>query len=168
MMMNRNYNPACAMNSLSYMVTKYHKLSASHIYFFGFEFNGAVYAYTSKNLPRKVLRTEKASSKNGGFRQVKFRPTKFWKMDMILSGKAVKVADMADFMALAPKNKGCKFEMWVTETYTSEKWVKDSVRFDKAGDVVINGENVQVKFEGAEVINERSLRNAYYDAMGLA
>lgn len=166
-MMNRNYNPACAMNSISYMITKYHKLSASHIYCFGITFEDGVYAYMSKHLPRKVLRAEKASSKNGGYRQVKFRPTKAWKREMIESGKAIKVASMADFMALAPKNKGCKFEMWVTETYTTEKWVKDSVRFDKAGDVIINGENVQVKFEGAEVINERSLRNAYYDRMGL-
>lgn len=157
----RAQNPAGRMHSLSYMITLYHMLSASTLYFFGFMLNGQVYAYTAHVLPRSVLRIEKGSEKNGGYTQVKFRPTVAWKTFMVESGRAVWVASEADFMALEPTNKGHKFEKWVTETYTDEIWVRDTVRFDKAGDVIINGENVQVKFEKAEVINEGSLRNAY-------
>jgi hypothetical protein len=49
------------------------------------------------------------------------------------------------------------FEKVITETFTNEKWVKDSVPFFVAGDATINGEQVQIKLNGAELTNEKIL-----------
>ena len=54
-------------------------------------------------------------------------------------------------------NKGECFERVITETLTGETWVKDSVPFNVAGDITLNGEQVQIKFDGAELTNERTL-----------
>ena len=55
-------------------------------------------------------------------------------------------------------NKGENFERIITELLTGETWVKDSVPFNVAGDIVVNGENIQIKFDGAEITNERLLK----------
>ena len=53
------------------------------------------------------------------------------------------------------------FEKIITETYTAEKWAKDSVPFFKAGDATINGEEVQIKLNGAELTNEKILHRYF-------
>ena len=49
------------------------------------------------------------------------------------------------------------FERELTERWTSETWVKDSVPFWVAGDMRVDGVEVQVKLDGAELTNERTL-----------
>ena len=54
-------------------------------------------------------------------------------------------------------NKGENFERELTERWTSETWVKDSIPFWVAGDIRVDGVEVQVKLDGAELTNERTL-----------
>ena len=57
-------------------------------------------------------------------------------------------------------NKGENFERVITELLIGETWVKDSVPFNVAGDIRWNGEEVQIKFDGAELTNEKTLARA--------
>lgn len=139
------------------MMTAYNKNSASHIYYFGFIVAGLLYVMTGMTFDElsAYFKMDRASTAKGGFRKIRIK------------------ANSADLKALLPKalllgsadmltddhwNKGEMFEKVITERFTSEKWVKDSVPFFLAGDAVINGENVQIKLNGAELTNEKILK----------
>ena len=65
-----------------------------------------------------------------------------------------------DLLMLDTKhNKGENFERELTERWTAERWVKDSVPFTVAGDIRIDGVEIQIKLDGAELTNEKSLAN---------
>ena len=138
------------------LTTAYNKNSASHIYYFGFFVAGLLYAVTGMTFDElsAYFKNDRASTAKGGFRKIRIK------------------ANSADLKALLPKalligsadllnnphwNKGEMFEKIITEMFTTEKWVKDSVPFHLAGDAVINGENVQIKLNGAELTNEKIL-----------
>ena len=59
------------------------------------------------------------------------------------------------------KNRGDGFEKVIVERYTAEKWARNSVPFFKAGDATINGEEVQIKLNGAELTNEKILKRYF-------
>ena len=136
------------------MMTAYNKNSASHIYYFGFVVAGLLYVMTGMTFDElsAYFKADRASSKRGGFAKIRIK------------------ANSADLKALLPKalligsadllndphwNKGEMFEKIITEMFTADKWVKDSVPF--FGDAVIGGENVQIKLNGAELTNEKIL-----------
>ena len=138
------------------MTAAYNKNSAAHVYFFGFIVAGLLYVVTGMTFDElsAYFKNDRAATSHGGFRKVRIK------------------ANSADLKALLPKamllgsaemlndshwNKGEMFEKIITETFTTEKWVKDSTPFFLAGDAVINGENVQIKLNGAELTNERIL-----------
>lgn len=62
------------------------------------------------------------------------------------------------------KNKGHKCEYWLHEKYNLGKYQSDNIRFDKCGDVRINGVGYQVKFENASLTNVNVLHKAQKDA----
>ena len=53
-------------------------------------------------------------------------------------------------------NRGKCFEKFVFEI-NSQIWKKDSTPFNVAGDIEIAGKQVQIKFDGAELTNEKIL-----------
>lgn len=55
-------------------------------------------------------------------------------------------------------NKGDHFERAVKELLTGEEWHKNKDPFWTGGDVRINGVEVQVKFNSAELTNENTLQ----------
>ena len=141
------------------MIRVYHKHSASHKYIVGFIRNGKVYYVTiTFDKLSAMLKACKASSKRGGFNKVRVYVSANQQKAMISNGEAVEICMMEDLVA-EKYNKGELFEKVITEKLTGEKWEKDSLPFYEGGDIVLNGENVQVKLNGAELTNEKCLEN---------
>jgi hypothetical protein len=135
----------------------YNALSASHLYILGFVAQNILYYVTMdfETLAR-YMKMDRASSARGGFAKLRIKLTKEQKAELLQIAK--ECGTVADLIADPHYNKGENFERVITELLTPEKWVKDSVPFNIAGDITLNGENVQIKFDGAEITNERLLR----------
>lgn len=141
------------------MVTIYNIHSASHKYIVGFVRGGKVYYVTvSFEKLAEMLKACKASSKRGGFNKVRVYVSAKTQKAMIENGEAIEVATMQDLVS-KKYNKGEMFEKVITETLTSDTWEKDSLPFYEGGDITVNGENIQIKLNGAELTNERCLEN---------
>ena len=138
------------------LTTAYKNNTAAHIYYFGFIVAGLLYVVTGMTFDElsAYFKNDRAATSHGGFRKIRIK------------------ANSADLKALLPKalligsadllndphwNKGEMFEKIVVEMFTANKWTKDSTPFFLAGDAVINGENVQIKLNGAELTNEKIL-----------
>ena len=140
------------------MIKKYTEAAAAHKYIVGFEFSGKLY-YTIYNdmIADDLLKLDRASTKKGGMLKVRIRLSQKIKTILLHTGKAI-LLGTADLLNTADiYNKGERFERIITETLTNETWTKDSVPFWQAGDIRLHGEEVQVKFDGAELTNEKTL-----------
>lgn len=140
------------------MATTYNKLAGAHKYLVGFARCSAVYyMMASFDELRAFLKLDRASSKRGGFAKIRVRVSSTQAAQLVYTGKAVKLCDESELNAESKYNKGENFERIVTEKLTGELWVKDSVPFYVKGDITLNGEEVQVKLDGAELTNEKTL-----------
>ena len=142
--------------TMNEMLTAYNAHSASHVYALGFAHKGDLYAvklsFTELTAFAKLGR---ASSKRGGFAKIRIRLTAKDRAE--LSAKAEKLGAEDLLMKDTAHNKGENFERELTERWTAETWVKDSVPFWVSGDIRVNGEEIQIKLDGAELTNERIL-----------
>ena len=138
------------------MMTAYDRLSASHVYALGFVRDGNLYAQklTFEELSQ-FFKLDRASKSHGGMLKIRIRLTSAQKAELSLT--AEKLGTESLLTADPAHNKGENFERELTERWTSERWMKDSIPFNVAGDIVVNGENVQVKLDGAELTNEKIL-----------
>jgi len=142
------------------MILNYYRLAAAHKYFIGFILDGRLYlAIVDGELDDDILKLDRASSKRGGMAKIRIRLNKDQKRDLRRAG-AVDLGNAAQLDVDDKYNKGERFERIVTERIVGEVWKKDSVPFNVAGDVVWNGFQVQVKLDGAELTNERTLARA--------
>ena len=138
------------------MMTAYNALSASHVYALGFVHSGNLYAQklTFAELS-EFFKLDRASSKRGGFLKIRIKLTSADRAKLSATAELIGTADLLE--KDTAHNKGENFERELTERWTAETWVKDSIPFNVAGDIVVNGENVQVKLDGAELTNEKIL-----------
>lgn len=138
------------------MMNLYNALSASHLYILGFMVQNILYyAMMDFETLAKYMKMDRASSARGGFAKLRIKLTREQKAELLRIAK--QCGTVEDLTKDSHYNKGENFERVITELLTTEKWVKDSVPFNVAGDIVLNGENVQIKFDGAEITNERLL-----------
>lgn len=143
--------------TLTEMITAYNALTAAEGYIFGFIYDHKLYYVELTHLPTEILKFNRTSSKRGGIPKVRVRANSKFRLMMVDSGKAVclggeKLLDTAD-----QYNKGERFERIITETLTAETWVKDSIPFNVAGDITLHGKQIQIKMDGAELTNEKTL-----------
>jgi hypothetical protein len=120
----------------------------------GFTYNGVLYSIKIRELPVELVRLTTESK--GGIK-LKMQVGKAQKAQWIASGKATKLMSEEKFTEMVKNskyNKGEILEKIVTEKRGLE-WKKDSVRYDKAGDIDLKRDRIQVKFENA------SLTSAY-------
>lgn len=145
--------------TLNEMITLYNALSAADGYIVGFILNHLLYYVRfDGHLPTEILKFDRASSKRGGMAKVRVRLGADFRKAMVANGTAV-LMGAEDLLFTADKwNKGERFERIITETLTTEKWVKDSVPFNVAGDIELNGKQIQIKFDDAELTNEKTLK----------
>lgn len=141
------------------MISIYHLYSASKKYIIGFIRDGKVY-YVTVTFEKlaEMLKACKASSKRGGFNKVRVYVSSKLQKELITNGLAMEIGKLEDLIS-AKYNKGEMFEKLITEALTAETWEKDSLPFYMGGDIQLNGENIQIKLNGAELTNERCLTN---------
>lgn len=147
------------MNKTS-MIREYHKFSAANYYIIGFELDGYIYAVKQKRLYGKYLKTDRESTKNGGANILRLTLTK--KQKKTLAKKILPIATSEEMENA--KNRGEWFEKLIHTIYKQD-YKKDAVRFDKRGDIEIDGAQVQLKFERATVANERTIKKIKRERM---
>lgn len=147
--------------TLTEMITLYATLTAAHKYILGFVANGNLY-YIALNFSEltAAAKFDRAAASKGGMTKVRIRTSKEQRAEMIASGRAVLLGKVEILNTADKYNKGERFEKIVTERLTGKEWHKDSVPFWVAGDIAVNGEQIQVKFDDAELTNEKVLRKA--------
>jgi hypothetical protein len=142
--------------TMTEMMNAYSARSAAHTYALGFAHAGRLFvAKLSFSQLSAYFKLDRASSKRGGFAKIRIKLTAKDRAELsataeMLGAESLLTADTAH-------NKGENFERELTERWTSEAWVKDSVPFWVAGDIRVNGEEIQVKLDGAELTNEKTL-----------
>lgn len=145
--------------TLNEMITLYNTLSAADGYIVGFVLNHLLYyVQFDGHLPTEFLKFDHASSKRGGMAKVRVRIASEIRKAMVANGQAILLGSEELLNTTDRWNKGERFERVITETLTTEKWVKDSTPFTVAGDIELNGKQIQIKFTDAELTNEKTLR----------
>lgn len=141
---------------MNWMKETYHKNSAANEYWFGFVVAGMLYVMTGMSFEEiaAFFKMDRASTAKGGFAKIRIK-AKAAELKA-LAEKAVLLG--AESLLLDEHwNKGEMFEKIITERFAKQTWVKDSVPFFVSGDAVINGKQVQIKLNGAELTNEKIL-----------
>lgn len=142
--------------TMTEMMNAYNARSAAHTYALGFVEGHSLYAVKlSFTELSRFFKLDRASSKRGGFAKIRIKLTAKDRAELSATAELIGTEDL--LTADTAHNKGENFERELTERWTSEAWVKDSVPFWVAGDIRVNGVEIQVKLDGAELTNERTL-----------
>lgn len=142
--------------TMTEMKVAYCARSAAHKYALGFVFGGNLYVITLSFAElSRFFKLDRASSKRGGFAKIRIKLTSAERAELAQTAELLGAESLLE--KDAKHNKGENFERELTERWTTETWVKDSIPFWVAGDIRVNGEEVQVKLDGAELTNERIL-----------
>ena len=145
--------------TLNEMINLYNALSVADAYIVGFVLNHLLYYVRFEDhLPTEILKFDHASSKRGGMAKVRVRLSSQFRHEMVTNGQAILLGDESLILTPDRYNKGERFERVITETLTATAWVKDSVPFNVAGDIELNGKQIQVKLDNAELTNEKTLK----------
>jgi len=142
--------------TMTEMMTDYRTKSAAHVYALGFLYEHRLYSVKlSFDELSKFFKLDRASSKRGGFAKIRIKLTAKDRAELSATAELMGAEDL---LTADPKhNKGENYERVLTERWTSETWVKDSVPFWMAGDIRVDGVEIQVKLDGAELTNEKIL-----------
>ena len=142
--------------TMTEMKVAYCARSAAHKYALGFVFGGNLYVITLSFAElSRFFKLDRASSKRGGFAKIRIKLTSAERAELSEVAECLGAEDL--LTKDSAHNKGENFERELTERWTAEEWVKDSVPFWVKGDITVNGEEIQVKLDGAELTNERTL-----------
>lgn len=142
--------------TMNEMMNRYEALSAAHTYALGFAHTGNLYAVKLSFAELSAyFKLDRASSKRGGFAKIRIKLTAKDRAELSAKAELIGAEDL--LTADPAHNKGENFERELTERWTAETWVKDSVPFWVAGDIRVNGVEIQVKLDGAELTNEKTL-----------
>ena len=142
--------------TMNEMTIAYARKTAAHKYALGFIYQGRLYVVVLSFAElSRYFKLDRASSKRGGFAKIRIKLTSADRAELSATAELIGAESL---LTADPKhNKGENFERELTERWTAETWVKDSVPFWVKGDITVNGEEIQVKLDGAELTNEKIL-----------
>lgn len=138
------------------MIKNYRKFSAAEGYALGFVYKHNLYVAFVDEIAPRFMNVERESSKKGGKQKLQLR-LRNRHMETLIRKGAEYLGDEA--MLIGDYNKGVEFERIISERNGIEYRGKDSVGFWIAGDVEINGKQIQVKLNGAQIVVENTLEN---------
>lgn len=133
----------------------YRKFSGADAYILGFIYKHELYAITVDEIMPRFMRVEKSSAKKGAHEKLQFKLRNEHKEQLIRKG-AQKIGTETDLLEI-PNNKGVSFERMVYRMNGQEPREKDNIRFTEGGDINVNGVEYQVKLEGAQIVEFRTL-----------
>lgn len=133
----------------------YRKFSGADAYILGFIYKHELYSITVDEIMPRFMRVEKSSAKKGAHEKLQFKLRNEHKEQLIRKG-AQKIGTETDLLEI-PNNKGVSFERMVYRMNGQEPREKDNIRFTEGGDINVNGVEYQVKLEGAQIVEFRTL-----------
>jgi len=138
------------------MINAYNAHSASHTYALGFVQGGDLYV-AKLNFAQlsRYFKLDRASKSHGGMLKIRIRMSASDRAELSYTAEKLGAEDL--LTADPAHNKGENFERILTERWTRQTWVKDNVPFWVAGDLQVNGVEIQVKLDKAELTNEKLL-----------
>lgn len=139
------------------MLARYDELKASDIYAVGFEYSNQLYVTMTKELRDDCVKLDSASTAKGSYAKLRIKLNARIKAMLVATKKAVCWGSIELIDYKDQYNRGDHFEKVVVERLTKTEWHKNSTPFYVAGDLEWNGQQVQVKFDGAELTNEKTL-----------
>lgn len=143
------------MYRLDRMRRDYERFTGAEGYAIGFHIGEDVYCAMLDIIPRRYTKIQKECSSCGGGYGL-YINVKNKKAKAELMKKAVKVGTLADLEG--DYNKGVMFEKLVYEINGQTFRGKDSVKFTEGGDIVIDGKEIQVKYEHARICYDKTLK----------
>lgn len=145
------------MNQRDYWLDWYEATTAAKRTILGFAIGQDVYMVHLAKLDRNWIKIERESSARGG--EEKLRMSLNTKDKLILKRLAVKVGTTDEILSLVKGNKGDSWECWVARHYGIE-WKKGTTTYNKAGDLRIQNEEIQVKWENATLTKISTIQKA--------
>jgi hypothetical protein len=143
------------------MIKNYRRFSAADAYIIGFTYKHEVYMVEVEEIAPRYMRVEHESSKKGGCAKLQLRLTNQYMEQLIRKGAQV-IGD--EDILVGEYNKGVEFERVISEMNGVEYRGKDSVPFYEAGDLNVDGKEIQIKFNGAQIVVERTLKRLQKEA----
>ena len=144
------------MKRIDRMRRDYERFTGAEGYAIGFHVGEDVYCAMLDKIPRRYTKIQKECSACGGGYGL-YINVKSKKAKNELMKKAVKVGTLAD-IENGEYNRGVMFEKLVYEINGQTFRGKDNVRFTEGGDIVINGKEIQVKYEHARICYDKTLK----------
>lgn len=144
------------MYRLDRMRKDYERFTGAEGYAIGFHIGDDVYCAMIDSIPRRYTKIQKESKSNGGGYGL-YINVKNEKFKNELLKNATKVGTLADLKG--DYNKGVMFEKLIYEINGQTFRGKDNVKFTEGGDIVIDGKEIQVKYEYARICYDRTLKN---------
>jgi len=138
------------------MIKWYRQFSAADAYAVGFVYKHNLYMAMMEEIAPRFMKVERESSKKGGKQKLQLRLNNQYKESLIRKG--AECLGSEDLL-IGEYNKGVEFERLVYMKNGQEYRGKDNVGFWVAGDIEIDGKQVQVKLEGAQIVVENTLEN---------
>ena len=140
------------------MIARYIARDAARAYIIGFAHHANLYAIRLTELPRECIKLNKSSSNAHGECMKTLRLKLNGAACEKLIAQGATLIGPAELVAKEPKmNSGEKFEKLVIEHLTGKAWVKDSTPYWVAGDMELDGVQVQIKFNNATLTTEKAL-----------
>lgn len=136
------------------MIKNYRKFSAADSYILGFEYKHNIYAIMVEEIPPRYMQVERESSKKGGAQKLQLRLHKAHKEEPLRKGATL--IGTEDILK-GEYNKGVEFERIISEMNGQVWRGKENVGFWVEGDIEIDGRQVQVKLNGAQIVVETTL-----------
>jgi hypothetical protein len=149
-----------AMNKET-MIKNYRRFSAADSYVLGFIYKHEVYIIEVKEIMPRFMRVEHESSKKGGNAKLQLRLTNK-DMEYLIRKGAYSIG--TEEILVGKYNKGVEFEREVASHYDIIWRGKDNLPFYTSGDINVRGREIQVKFNGAQIVVETTLKKLVKEA----
>jgi len=153
-------------NIMNYLIENYNTLAYTHDYVFGYVANGMVYGAiveNAKDLLPYITSLDRASKKNGGTYQLKYKPNKAQVAIIIEKATEIKPICTVDYLeklnAECRQNRGQIFEILVADVLGGFQSTKKNAKFTDCGDILVGTKHYQVKYLKATFTDERTIKN---------
>ena len=127
------------------MLAAYERHSAATRYFIVVKYKEDAFLANVKTIPESWLKLDRMSNSHGGQISLRMQVGTTMAHKLVMTGKVAFLCKWAEIEQLTPKNRGDKVEQYITERIARKVWKPDRSRWWEAGDVELNGEQVQIK-----------------------
>ena len=152
-------------NIMNYLINSYNELAYTHNYIMGYVMEGVVYAARleeAADLLPYITSLDRASKKNGGTLQLKYKPNKNQIALIIEKADEIKTVCSLEYLEKLNKenrqNRGQIFETLSAEVFGGYQVEQKNAKFTDCGDIIVNNRHYQVKYLKATYTDERTIK----------